>query len=107
MSDVSKDDYVFLPVDEATAPAKGGFFEHYVDAWWTVHPEHGLLFYNRKNPRTGRRRVHGLGSPQCNTDERITRKVGLDTAGSLWPDIRVEQFPSVWVPVNISDYRLD
>ena len=77
---------------------------HFVDAWWTVHPERGLLFFNPKNARTGRRRFGRYGSPQCNTDERISRKVGLDTAGSVIDGIEVRLFPSVWVPVNISDY---
>src|SRR5215469_14287665 len=104
MGDISKDDYVFLPVAEATAPGKGGFFQHYVDAWWTVHPVNGLLFFNPKNARTGRRRHGRYGFPQCNTDERIARKVGLDTAGSLWPEIEIRKFPSVWVPVDINDY---
>lgn len=104
MSEVSKDDYVFLPVEEAVAPRGGTYFQHYVDAWWTVHPEHGLLFFNPKNARTGRRRFGRFGSLQCNTDRRIAEKVGLETAGSLWPEIEIRQFPSVWVPINISDY---
>jgi hypothetical protein len=95
--------YRFLPVQEAVSPVKGGFFVHYVDAWWLVHPEHGLAFFNPRNARTGRRRMHGLGSPQCNTDERISRKVGQDCAP--WPDPEVRQLASVWVPVDISDYR--
>lgn len=104
MSEISKDDYVFLPVEEAVSPRKAGFFLHYVDAWWAVHPEHGLLFYNRKDRRTGRR-GRRYGSPQCNTDRRIAEMVGRDTAGELWPEIEIRQFPSVWVPINISDYR--
>ena len=104
MSEISESDYVFLPVDEAVSPAKGGFFQHYVDAWWAVHPERGLAFYNPPNTRTGRRRHHGLGSPQCNTDERISRSVAGKTVSSLWPEVRIEQFPSVWVPASLSDY---
>lgn len=104
MSDISKDDYVFLPVEEAVSPRGGTYFQHYVDHWWVVHPEHGLLFYNRKNRRTGRRWQRGLGSPQCNTDERISKMVGDKTLAILWPDIEIRQFPSVWVPINISDY---
>lgn len=95
------EDYKFLSVAEATAPARGGFFEHYVDAWWLVHPERGLAFYSPVT-RTGRRR-RGLGSPQCNTDERVTRMVGAKSAP--WPDPEVRQIPSAWVPVDLSGYR--
>ncbi len=103
MSTVSETDYVFLTVEEAVTPRKGGFFQHYVDAWWVVHPERGLAFYNPKDRRTGRRRHGRYGSPQCNTDERISRMFGTKTVP--WPHARIEQFPSVWVPIDISDYR--
>ena len=105
MTTISEADYVFLPVDEATAPGQGGFFQHYVDAWWVVHPERGLVFFNPKNTRTGRRRFGRYGSPQCNADERISRKVGADTAGSVFPEVEIREFPSVWVPIDISDYQ--
>jgi hypothetical protein len=104
MGDIKAEDYVFLPVAEGTAPTKGGFFMHYVDAWWVVHPEKGLAFYNPVSTRTGRRRFGRFGSPQCNTDERISRKVGLDCAGSVFPGIEIRQFPSVWVPADPQDY---
>ena len=103
-TEISETDYVFLPVAEAVAPRKGGFFQHYVDVWWCVHPERGLAFYNPLNRRTGRRRHHRYGSPQCNTDERVARAVGAKTMGILWPEVRVEQFPSVWVAISLSDY---
>lgn len=99
---ISESDYMFLPVDEATAPVKAGMFQHYVDAWWVVHPERGLAFFN---PPGRRRRAGSLGSPQCNTDERIARKVGPVTAGTVFPEVEIRQFPSVWVPIDISDYR--
>lgn len=96
MSPLTEEHYRFLPVEEAVTPAKGGFFHHYVNAWWAVHPEKGLAFYNAP----GRRRS-GLGSPQCNTDERVTREV---SANAAWP-VEVRQIASVWVPIDISDYR--
>ena len=67
-------------------------------------PGAGLLFFNPKSTRTGRRGLGRYGSPQCNTDERISRKVGLETAGSVFEGIEVRLFPSVWVPIDISDY---
>jgi hypothetical protein len=105
MGDVHEDDYVFLPVAEAVEPAGGTYFQHYVDAWWVVHPEKGLAFFNPKSARTGRRRHGRWGSPQCNTNKRISEMVGRETAGSLWPEVRVEKIPSAWVPIDISDYR--
>lgn len=100
---LAEEDYLFLAVEEATRPAKGGFFMHHVDAWWLVHPDKGLAFYNPRHPRTGRRRFGRYGAPQCNADERIARKVGLDTAP--WPDPEVRFLRSAWVPVDIDDYR--
>jgi hypothetical protein len=92
---------VFLPADEAAAPVKGAYFQLYRDAWWAVHPGKGLVFYSPKNRHTGRRR-NGYRSPQCNTDERITRAL----SGSNIPfEIEVRQFPMVFVPVDISAYR--
>lgn len=102
---ISETDYVFLPLEEAVTPPKGGFFQHYVSAWWVVHPDRGLAFYNPRNARTGRRRYSRYGSPQCNSDERISRKVGADTAGSVFPEVEIQHLPSVWVPIDISDYR--
>lgn len=103
MGDIRADDYVFLPMDEATAPSGGTFFQHYVDAWWVVHPERGLAFYNPMGTR-GRRRHGRLGSPQCNTSEKISRMVGAKTAAVVFPEIRIEQIPSVWVPIDPNDY---
>lgn len=101
---LSETDYVFMPVDEAATPRAGGFFQHYVDAWWAVHPERGLMFYNPVNPRTGRRRHGRYGSPQCNTDKRISQLVCDKTVLTIWPDVRIDQFPSVWVPFSLSDF---
>jgi hypothetical protein len=89
-------DYAFLPVQEAVSPAKRGHFEHFVDAWWIVHPEKGLAFYRR-----GRR--SGLGAPQCNTDERITRMV-MARCSPPWPGAEVRKLASAWVPIDVSDY---
>jgi hypothetical protein len=105
MRELKPDDYLFLSLAEATAPTKGGFFQHYLNGWWVVHPDKGLAFYNPKHVRTGRRQLGRWGSPQCNTDERISREVGMDCASSLWPEIEVRLIPSVWVPIDLRDYR--
>jgi len=106
MTDVSEDDYMFLPEAEVAAPARGTFFQCYRDAWWAVHPEKGLVFFNpvlRQGARAGRRRLSWLGAPQCNADERVKR----GTAGRYPFPVEVRQFPVVFVPVEISDYRQD
>lgn len=100
-----EEDYVFLPLVEATAPTSGSFFQRYADHWWAVHPDRGLLFYNPVNSRTGRRRHGRYGSPQCNSVERITRMVAAKSAEMLWPGVEIRLIPVVWVPVSISDYR--
>lgn len=91
--DVSR--YNFLPEQEAVSPAKGGFFVHWVNAWWLVHPDKGLAFY-----RLGR---GGRGSPQCNTDERVTRMLYSKTGQPEGCEVR--KLASVWVPADPSDYQ--
>jgi hypothetical protein len=89
--------YRFLPLAEAVNPPKQGLFTHWVNAWWLVHPDKGLLFY-----RFGRRR--GWGSPQCNTDERVTRML-FEKAPPPFEGIEVQHLPSAWVPADPDDYR--
>jgi hypothetical protein len=92
---LSIENYKFLPEQEAVSPSKAGFFMHWVNAWWLVHPDKGLLFY-----RLGRR---GYGSPQCNTDERVTRMLFAKAPPPI-DGIEVRQLASVWVPADPSDY---
>lgn len=102
----TEEDYQFLPVGEAVSPAKGGFFVHYLDCWWLLHTEKGLAFWNPVNRRTGRRRSGQetrLGAPQMNSDERISRLVREKCPPPFPHEVR--RMASVWVPVNISDYR--
>ena len=97
-----EDDYLFLPEDEAVKPVKSGTFEHYTDRWWTVRPGSGLVFYNRLRT-SGRRDRCYWGSPQCNSDKRITKSLLED---GLYPfPAEVRFFPSVWVQISISDYQ--
>jgi hypothetical protein len=98
---LTEDDYVFLPVEEAVSPSKAGHFEHRVNSWWHVHPDKGLVFYNPRNPSTGRRRHAHAGAPQCNTNERIAR-----TVAELAPfQAEIRFFPSVWVQIDLNEYR--
>lgn len=103
MTTRTEDDYKFLPFDEAASPAGGGHFFHYTDCYWVVHPERGLAFFNPPG-RNGRRRSHGLGAAQCNTDPRSREFAAR--MGYPWP-AEVRLIVSAWVPVNISDYRRD
>jgi hypothetical protein len=96
------DDFLFLPVDQVTAPEKGLYFQLYANAWWAVHAERGLVFFNPKSKRTGRRRFSYLGAPQCNVIEKLARGVSRD---HLPFEVEIRQFPVVFVPVNLSDYK--
>jgi hypothetical protein len=94
----TEDDYVFLPVDQATTPPDG-IIMHYRDYWWAVHPEKGLAFFNPRNRRG--QRTHGrYGAPQANPHETISRRV---SGYHPFPH-EVRKIPSVFVPVNIGDY---
>jgi len=53
----------FVPlIDAMRAPAEDGTFDCYVNRWWVVHPQRGLVLY----------RGH---SPQCNAHESIARRI--------------------------------
>ncbi len=99
---LTENDYRYLPVQEAVRPAAGGFFRHYVNCWWTVHPEKGLAFFNPPG-RDGRRRHSGLGAPQCNASKRISQLVC--DKNIPWP-AEIQLLESAWVPVDISDYTV-
>jgi hypothetical protein len=94
-----EDDFNFIPLDELSAPSGGVYFQHYVRCWWTVHPERGAAFVNRRKAN-GRRAYGGVGRPQCNSDERIARAVAEN--GIAW-DYEVRFIESAWVPVDISE----
>jgi hypothetical protein len=81
---LGEEHYQFLPVEEATTPPPEPLrsYEYIASSWWVVHPEKGLAFYNIID-RNGRRERPGLGSPQCNPDERIARMVWPKTYP--WP----------------------
>lgn len=98
MKELTEDDFVFIPIPEATAPPKG-FIEHLENRWWSTHPAKGLAFYNPKK-RNGRRSMGGYGSPQCNPNEAMTRR---RAQGKPW-DVEVVFLPSVFVKVDIYDY---
>lgn len=79
---------VFIPPEEFAVPGSGQF-EHFRDHWWTTDAEGRLAFYwFGQRPRRFR--------PQCNSDERISRKL----TSELYPDLEVRQVPSVFVRIN-------
>jgi len=94
----AEDDYLYLPFEQAVSPSGGVYFQHFVNCWWTVHPERGLLFYNP--PRGRRRRHHGLGRPQCNVNENIIRMVAEKSYA--FP-VEIRLIPSAWKPVDLDD----
>ena len=76
----------FLPEDQILA-SRNWAVHQYLDSWWIVHPEKGLAFFKK-----------GYGSPQCNRDESISRRLCPS-----WGEIKF--FERVIVPLNISDYQ--
>jgi hypothetical protein len=96
MSKTTIHDFRFLPVEEAISPANSGYFQHITNAWWTAHPDLGLAFYHRRTQ-------WGLGTPQCNTDENIARKLA-ERINYDWPHLMVF-LESVWVPIDVRELR--
>jgi hypothetical protein len=66
----------FVDIETATTPRDG---QVYVDYWWSVHPDRGLIFYD--------------GTPQANPDRRITDM--LQPRYYPWAEVR--QVPVVYV----------
>lgn len=99
---IAEEDYRFLPLDEAVSPTRGAYFQRYAGFWWAVHPGKGLAFWNPRG-RNGRRRAPGLGSPQCNPSEAISRSVAAH-AITAWP-VEVRLIEVAWIPISPSDFR--
>lgn len=82
----------FLPFDRIAGPDHGRT-ETFVDQWWVVDPERGLLFVEQ----LGRSK---FVVPQCNPDERVARML----ASRYYPDFEVRQIPAVTVTVDPFGY---
>jgi hypothetical protein len=78
--------YHFMPIEQATEP-KGHMLYQWINAWWVVHPEKGLAFWDK-----------GYSSPQCNRDESISKMLK-----PVWGEIKFME--RVFAPLNLSDYR--
>jgi hypothetical protein len=89
-----------VKLDTLTTP-KNGLVQIYCDSWWAVSNQDEVYFFGTPQ--------RPFGSPQCNPNAKIARKlVGLSTAAR--EDCRLVDFkeirriPVVLVPVNASDY---
>lgn len=83
--------FMFIPIEEATAPTAPGLFEHVVNSWWITDPERGLAFFTRgyKHP------LH----PQSNRNETLARRMADGNLGIKYDFTpEVVYLESVWVP---------
>lgn len=79
------DRFHFLPESDVLS-TKAHIIYQYRDAYWVVHPEKGLAFFDK-----------GYGHPQCNTNRDIANRLCPE-----WGEIKY--FARVLVPCNINDY---
>jgi len=84
----------WLPWDEAERGPDRGFCMVVSNNWWITHPEKGLLFFWSRGTK-------GLGSPQCNPNESLSRRLG-DMSNTPGSEIRFVK--RVFVPIHIRDY---
>jgi hypothetical protein len=77
----------FVPIETATTPP-ANLIDHIKDAWWVVHPQKGLVFWDKHR------------APQCNRSEDITRRI----AGAMYPWAEIRFIPSVFLRINPHDY---
>ncbi len=82
----------FIAFDVAVVPPRG-LINHLKDKWWCVHPEKGVAFY------VGHSRRQGHFTPQCNSNESITRRL---LANYPWAEVRF--IPSVFHAIDPHDY---
>lgn len=93
MTALSPDDdhLVYVPLRELATPPSG-IIEHRAGYWWAVHPIRGAIFF--------RRRPGDTPAPQCNADERITRRF----LTGLYPWAECVQVPHAFRKVNPRGY---
>jgi hypothetical protein len=91
MAAVTEDEYAYMPLDAVHKAT--GIVQHITNSWWAVHPERGLLFfpYNKRNPDLKH------SSPQCNSNEAITRRLVPAFA-------EVRYIESVLIPIDPKEY---
>ena len=85
-------DFLFLPFEHAAVPPEGVVY-HYLDRWWSVHPDVGLAFFR---PRVLGRRT--LVAPQCNSDERVATKLCSVYGADL--GLEIMYVPSVFIELD-------
>lgn len=79
-----KPTYHYLPYPQG-APEQG-YYEVIRNAWWAMHPQHGLLMYGT--------------SPQCNHRQDVSEAINE----RIHPDHNVVFVSVAWVPINPRDY---
>jgi hypothetical protein len=79
--------YHFVAENDATIHSRSPYLHQYLDSWWVVHPEKGLVFYGE-----------GYGHPQCNRSKELSERLCPE-----WGTIKF--FERVLVPLNLSDYK--
>jgi hypothetical protein len=90
MIDADDERISYIPFDDVTKAR--GLVEAWRDAWWSVHPERGLIMW-RPNRRSA-------GFPQCNQNEIIARKIG----DKMYPWAEIRQIPLVLIPRGPDEY---
>jgi hypothetical protein len=83
---VRSEHLIYVPIEQAVQPANG---EAIVDAWWTVDPLKGVVFYAVTR---GYLRSENV-SPQCNHNEATCRLL----TGKLYPECEIRHIPVVFV----------
>ena len=96
-----EDDYVFITLKEAMQPSKEGYYQLVKDGWWPVHAEREAIALWNPYRKGSNARTQKYGSPQFNHHRAIAESIAQNTI--RWP-YQMRKLPSVWVPVDISEY---
>lgn len=91
------DNYTWKTVEEISTPIDGG--QVLVNNWWPVDAQGRVAIYNPQ--RGSRRQYWGDGSPQANSDERVTRM--LATKVHKWA-VDCIQIPVAYLRIDPRDY---
>jgi len=92
-TDKFADRWRFLPLKDAMDGPNSGFCQIIRNSWWVVCPERGLVFFWSRGER-------GLGSPQCNINEVICKRLGTTLPGAT-----IEYVDKAIVPICMADFQ--
>ncbi len=84
--------FEWWPVERVTTDPLGTYLQVFRDAYWVTNKAGDVLVWRSQS---------GAISPQCNTNEAITTRLGRNHPGA----VSILRLPLAFTPIRIEDYR--